>query len=70
VPEWLLDDSPGVKAPISKQTLDELAAGVQSGILDTAIWQDLVHRFGEKEAARILKVAVFSRHAVQSEPNN
>ena len=70
VPDWVLDDPAVPKKPLSKQDLDELAAGVESGIRDTAAWKTLVRRVGEKEAARILKVALFRQFAIQSEPNN
>ena len=70
VPDWVLDDSPGRKEPLRKQDLDELAAGVESGIRDTPAWKDLVRRFGKKEAARILKVSLFAKIGVHSEPNN
>jgi len=69
LPDWLLVDPPPTK-PFKKQNLDELAAGVESGIRDTPAWKDLVHRVGGKEAARILKVALFSQVAIQPEPNN
>jgi len=69
VPDWLLDDPPPTQ-PLKKQDLDELAAGVESGIRDTPAWKHLVRRVGEKEAARILKVALFSQVAIQPEPNN
>jgi hypothetical protein len=54
VPDWVLDDSHAPNKPLRKQDLDELAAGVESGIRDTPAWKDLVRRFGKKEAARIL----------------
>ncbi|HWW02824.1 MAG TPA: hypothetical protein VNZ64_24205 [Candidatus Acidoferrum sp.] len=70
VPDWVLDDSPAPNKPVTKPDLDELAAGVEAGIRDTPAWKQLVRRVGAKEAARILKVAVFSRHAIRPEPNN
>jgi hypothetical protein len=70
MPDWVLDDPPVPTKPLKKQDLDELAAGVESGIRDTPAWKYLVRRVGEKEAARILKVALFSQVAIQPEPNN
>jgi hypothetical protein len=70
VPAWVLDEAPKRKKPYSKAEIDELAAGVQSGIEDTPVWKDYVRRFGKKEAARILKVGLFRTHIVQGDPNN
>jgi hypothetical protein len=70
IPDWLLDDSPIPTKPLTKQDLDGMVAGVECSIRDTPAWKDLVRRVGEKEAARILKLALFSRHAIQSDPTN
>lgn len=70
IPDWVLHDPPVSTKPLKKQDLDELAAGVESGIRDTPAWKHLVRRVGEKEAARILKVALFSQVAIQPEPDN
>jgi hypothetical protein len=69
VPDWVLDDPAVPTHPLRKQDLDELASGVESGMRDTAAWKELVRRAGKKEAARILKVALFSQVAIQPEPN-
>jgi hypothetical protein len=70
VPAWVLDDGPKRKKPYTKAEIDELTAGVQAGIEDTPVWKEYVRRFGEKEAARILKVGLFRSHIVQGDPNN
>ena len=70
IPDWVLHDPPVSTKPCRKEDLDELAAGVESGIRDTPAWKQLVGRVGEKEAARILKVALFSQVGIQPEPNN
>ena len=70
VPDWVLDDPPVPKQPLSKQDLDELAAGVESGIRDTAAWKELVRRVGHKEGVQILKARLFAKHGIQSDPNN
>jgi hypothetical protein len=70
IPDWLLDDSLVANKPLAKQDLDEIAAGVESGIRDTPAWKVLVSRVGEKEAARILKVSLFAKLAIQPDPNN
>ena len=70
IPDWLLDDSPIPNKPLSKQALDQLATGVESGIRDTAAWKDLVRRVGKKEAVRILKVGLFAKIGVLFDPNN
>ena len=70
IPDWVLDDSPVPNKPLTKQDLDELAAGVETGIRDTPAWKQLVRRVGEKEAARILKVSLFAKLGIQSDPNN
>src|SRR5258708_6604179 len=70
VPDWVLDDPPAQTKPLKQQELDELALGIELAIRDTPAWKDLVRRVGEKEAARILKVALFSQVAIQPEPNN
>jgi hypothetical protein len=70
VPDWVWDDPPAPSKPLTKQDLDVLTAGVESGIRDTPAWKDLVRRVGKKEAARILKVSLFSRVAIRPEPNN
>jgi hypothetical protein len=70
IPDWVLNDSPLSNKPLTKQDLDELAAGVESGIRDTPAWKVLVSRVGEKEAARILRVSLFAKLAIQPDPNN
>jgi hypothetical protein len=70
LPDWVLSDPPVPKQPLSKQDLDELTAGVKSGIRDTAAWKKLVRRVGKKEAGSILKLALFRQFAIQPEPNN
>jgi hypothetical protein len=35
VPDWVLDDPTVPSKPLTKQALDELTAGVESGIRDT-----------------------------------
>jgi len=70
LPDWVLNDSPVSNKPLTKQDLDELAAGVQSGIRDTPAWKVLVRRVGEKEAARILRVSLFAKLSIQPDPNN
>jgi hypothetical protein len=70
IPDWVLNDSPVSNKPLSKQDLDELAAGVETGIRDTPAWKQLVRRVGEKEAARILRVSLFAKIATQPDPNN
>jgi hypothetical protein len=70
VPDWVLDEAPKCKKPYTKAEIDGLAADVQAGIEDTPAWKECVRRFGEKEAARILKVGLFRSHIVQGDPNN
>jgi hypothetical protein len=70
IPDWVLNDSPVPNKPLTKQDLDELAAGVESGIRDTPAWKVLVSRVGGKEAARILRVSLFAKLAIQPDPNN
>ena len=70
IPDWVLNDSPMSNKPLTKQNLDEIAAGVESGIRDTPAWKVLVSRVGEKEAARILKLSLFAKLAIQPDPNN
>ena len=70
IPDWVLNDSPVPDKPLTKRDLDEMAAGVESGIRDTPAWKQLVRRVGEKEAARILKVSLFANLANHPEPNN
>jgi hypothetical protein len=70
IPDWVLDDSPVPNKPLTKQDLDEVAAGVETGIRDTPAWKQLVRRVGEKEAARILRVSLFAKLAIQPDPNN
>ena len=70
IPDWVLDDSSVPNKPLTKQDLDELAAGVETGIRDTPAWKQLVRRVGEKEAARILRVSLFTKLAIHPEPNN
>jgi hypothetical protein len=70
VPDWVLDHPPVPKKPLTKQGLNELAAGVESGIRDTQAWKALVRRVGRKEVVRLLKARLFARHGVHSDPNN
>jgi hypothetical protein len=70
VPAWVLDDATKPRKPLTKKELDDLDANVQAGIEDTPVWRDYVRRFGKKEAARILKVGIFSSHVVKGDPNN
>ena len=70
IPDWVLDDSPVPNKPLTKQDLDELAAGVETGIRDTPAGKQLVRRVGKKEATRILKVSLFAKLAIQPDPNN
>jgi hypothetical protein len=70
IPDWVLDDPPVPTKPFRKEDLDELAAGVESGIRDTPAWKDLVRRVGKRKAARVLKAALFSQVAIKPEPNN
>ena len=70
IPDWVLDDPPVPNKPLTKEDLDELAAGVETSIRDTPAWKVLVSRVGEKEAARILRVSLFAKLAIQPEPNN
>jgi len=70
MPGWVLDDPSVPNRPLNKQDLDELAAGVESGIRDTPAWKDLVRRVGKKESVRILKARLFAKHGVQADPNN
>lgn len=70
IADWVLDDSPVPSKPLMKQDLDGIAAGVEPGIRDTPAWKVLVSRVGKKEAARILRVSLFAKLAVQPDPNN
>jgi hypothetical protein len=56
--------------PCSKAQLEEVAAGVELGIRDTAAWKDLVRRVGLKEARRILKLGVLSAQGIPGNPEN
>jgi hypothetical protein len=70
IPDWVLNDSPVSNKPLTTQDLAEIATGVETGIRDTPAWKQLVRRVGEKEAARILKVSLFAKLAIQPDPNN
>ncbi len=71
LPDWLLDDIPPAPPRLcTKAQLDHIAANVLEGVKDTPAWKECVRRYGKREAMRILKAALFSRHLVQGNPNN
>ena len=53
-----------------KAQLEEVSAGVEKGIQDTAAWKDLVRRVGLKEARRILKLGVLSAQDIPGNSEN
>lgn len=74
----LTASAPGVPPPVSrkahdyltKQWLDEVAAGTEKGIRDTHAWKDLVRREGLQEARRILRMGLVGWQIADDQPQN
>ena len=71
LPDWLKDDEPPRPHTYpDQQWLDEVSAGTEKGIRDTAAWKDLVRRVGLKEARRILKLGLLKWQDPPADPGN
>jgi len=55
---------------LSKQWLDQVAAGTEKGIRDTYAWKDAVQRLGLKEARRRLRLGLLTTRCPDANPLN
>lgn len=69
-PDWLDEGLANKHQALTSAELEELVDGIRRGIEDTAAWQDLVTRYGEREAERILKLAVYGQHQITGDSDN
>jgi hypothetical protein len=58
------------KAYVTKQWLDEVAAGTEKGIRDTFAWKDSVKRLGLKETRRRLRLGLLASQYPDFNPLN
>jgi hypothetical protein len=58
------------KAYLTKQWLDEVAAGTEKGIRDTYAWKAAVQRLGLKEARRRLRLGCLASQYPDFNPLN
>ena len=59
LPEWLQEQrDPRPNTYPNQQWLDQVSAGTEKGIRDTAAWKNLVRRVGLKKARRILRIGL------------
>ena len=61
---------PKSKAYITKQWLDEVAAGTKKNINDTYAWKDAVKRLGLKEVRRRLRLGCLASQYPEFNPLN
>jgi hypothetical protein len=58
------------KAYVTKQWLDEVAAGTEKSIRDTPAWKDAVKRLGLKEVRRRLRLGCMASQYPEFNPQN
>jgi len=58
------------KAYLTKQWLDDVAAGTEKSIRDTPAWKDAVHRLGLKEVRRRLRLGCLTSQYPDANPLN
>jgi hypothetical protein len=58
------------RAYLTKQWLDEVAAGTEKGIRDTYAWKDAVKRLGLKEARKRLRLSLLANQIADDNPQN
>jgi hypothetical protein len=58
------------KAYLTKQWLDEVAAGTEKSIRDTYAWKDAVKRLGLKEVRRRLRLGCLASQYPEFNPQN
>jgi hypothetical protein len=58
------------RAYLTKQWLDEVAAGTEKGIRDTYAWKDAVQRLGLKEARQRLRLSLLANQIAANNPQN
>jgi hypothetical protein len=58
------------KAYVTKQWLDEVAAGTEKSIHDTPAWKDAVKRLGLKEVRRRLRLGCLASQYPELSPLN
>ncbi len=74
----LTASAPGVPPPVSrkahdyltKQWLDEVAAGTEQNIRDTPAWKEAVRRLGLKEVRRRLRLGCLASQCPDGNPKN
>jgi hypothetical protein len=58
------------RAYLSKQWLDQVAAGTEKGIRDTYAWKAAVKRLGLKETRRRLRLSLLATQYPEFNPQN
>lgn len=56
--------------PLTRQRLDEVAAGTEKSIRDTPAWKDMVRRMRLKEARRTLRLGLLGARLPESNAGN
>jgi hypothetical protein len=58
------------RAYLTKQWLNQVAAGTEKGIRDTYAWKDAVKRLGLKEARKRLRLSLLANQIAADNPQN
>jgi hypothetical protein len=58
------------RAYLTKQWLDQVAAGTEKGIRDTYAWKNAVQQLGLKEARRRLRLSLLATQYPEANPQN
>ena len=71
VPANVGPNHPGkAKSYLTRQWLDEVAAGTEKGLRDTYAWKAAVQRLGLKEARRRLRLSCLASQCLEGNPQN